>query len=131
MARIRLTNFVLADGGLEADLEELAAHVDPGAPPAPLPDGYDRDERVAATMFLSTMKRYNVDSIAVQGHGSVVVADLKLAFPTLDVYAHPRSDALMWPGFGSIDTTIDSGRGGFYFRPDHQGQWEPDPARRG
>lgn len=90
---------------------------------ASLPAGYDTDTNVAFSMFMDAMNSAGLNAVDVQGRGFLMVNALKARFPGLDVYVHPASDALMWPGFGSLDVTIDSGLGGFYFRPDGQGRF--------
>lgn len=85
---------------------------------ASLPAGYSTDENVAAKMFTDSMNRHGLNAVMVQHNGYLMVAALKADYPALDVYVHPVTDALMWPGFGSLDTTIDSGLGGWEFRPD-------------
>lgn len=98
-----------------------------GAPPPPpareLPRGFDVDETVAAAMLLETVDRHRLDPIAMQGHGAAIAAALNADWPGLEAYAHKQSDAIMWPGFGSIDVTKDSGKGGWYFRPDRQSRY--------
>jgi hypothetical protein len=149
--RIRLDHFAIVPGGVEFD-----AHVDdftepceaeqppaaeppatppppaeppqPAAPP-PLPEGFNSNQTVAFGMLLASMQRHNLDPVAVQGHGKLVADALNSDYPGLFAYAHPTSDALMWPGFGSVDCTINSGKGGFYFRPDGQGAYDADYAR--
>jgi hypothetical protein len=118
---------------LKAQLDALDARVAalerPNAPTGRPPSGYDSDIHVATKMFLESMQRHNLGAVAVQGHGQRMVDALLIDYPTLDVYANPRTDALMWPGFGSLDVTIDSGRGGFYFRPDGHDPWLPRGQR--
>lgn len=88
-----------------------------------LPAGYASDENVARQMFLDSMARHGLDPVAVQGNGWLIVNALKTDYPSLDVYAHRVTDAIEWPGFGPVDVTIDSGLGGFYFRPDYSGRF--------
>lgn len=95
----------------------------------PPPEGYDSDENVAWGMLQKTIEKHNLDPIAIQGHGKVVADALNKDWPGLRAYAHPKSDALMWKGFGSLDITKDSGKGGFYFRVDHQGTYDEAYAR--
>jgi len=122
--KIRFRNIALAGGTVECDFELLEyGDSTPRFPPpkpdnAVLPKGYDSDQHVAFGMLVAAMQTAGLDPIGVQHHGDLIVAALQTAFPGLDVYAHRISDAIMWPGFGSIDCTIDSGRGGWYFRPD-------------
>lgn len=93
----------------------------PVGPVGNLPDGYATDEGVAFAMFKASMERHGLDPIGVQGHGQTIAAALNADYPGLNAYAHAQSDALMWPGFGSVDVTIDSGKGGWSFRVDGLG----------
>ena len=128
--KIRVSNIVFSGGELTADVEIVGSG--PALPtPGPLqelPRGYDTDENVARQMFVGAMNNQRLDPVAMQRHGQLIVDALKADYPTLQVYVNPRTDALMWPGFGSVDVTIDSGRGGWYFRPDHDSPWiKPGP----
>lgn len=102
-------------------------------PPPPasraLPEGYRTDENVAAQMLLDAISAAKLDAVAMQGHGTQIAQALNDYWPGLDAYAHPQTDAIMWPGFGSLDVTKDSGKGGWYFRPDHEAPWLP-PGQR-
>lgn len=115
---------------LEIDLEPID-HTEPAPAPAPLPPampapapgrelppGYDSDPTVGERMLLETVRIHKLDPIAMQNHGAAIAAALNADWPGLDAYAHKVSDAIMWPGFGSLDVTKDSGKGGWYFRPD-------------
>lgn len=130
-ARVRLAGVALIAGGLEADVERLDGPAPPPPPPPPegLPDGFDRDRRVGLDMLRKAMDAAGLDPIGVQGHGAAIVAALKKRWPGLDVYLSP-SDAPVWPGFGSLDVTIDSGKLGWQFRPDDVTPYEPDPSKR-
>lgn len=116
--------------GLGIDLAAVVPGVQPpvnrgggggGVSHPELPAGFDSDPNVARDMLINSMNLHGIDPVAAQGHGNAIVAALRADYPTLDVYAHNVSDAIMWPGFGSLDVTIDSGLGGWYFRPDGQG----------
>jgi len=120
--RWRLHNFAIVDGGIEFDIDSDVPAELPDEPPPPprvpeLPDGFDDDRGVAFSMLLSAMNAHGLNPIGVQNHGQQIVAALRDTWPDLDVYLSP-SDAPVWPGFGSIDVTIDSGKGGWQFRPD-------------
>jgi len=130
--RVRLSNVALIAGGLEADAEGLDASPPPPPIPEPsaLPVGFDRDPSVAFGMFQRAMNEHFQTPTGVQNHGQQIVDALRDTWPRLDVY-RSRSDAPVWPGFGSLDVTIDSGKGGWQFRPDGVTPWEPDPAKRG
>ena len=135
-ARIRLTNLRLVADGLEADCDLIGAlpgpPVDPPPPPPPpqeLPSGYNTDRNVAFRMLIDAMDAHGLTATGVQNHGLQIVDALNAEFPGLDVYLS-KSDAPVWPGFGSIDVTINSGLGGWSFRPDHVTVYEPDPAKR-
>jgi hypothetical protein len=121
---------------LELDLEpangdgERPPAPPPPPPPAPppsaghaIPPGYDTDPSVAFSMLMTAVSEAELDPIAVQNHGAVIAAALNRSYPGLEAYAHKRSDAVMWPGFGSIDVTIDSGKGGWQFRPDRESRY--------
>lgn len=79
------------------------------------------DPQTASSMFLSSMQKHNLDPVAMQGHGKDIVAALKADYPDLDVRVDPRTDAIVWPGIGPLDVTIDSGKGGWYFNPNTSG----------
>jgi hypothetical protein len=98
-------------------------------PPAPLPAGYDTDKSVGFWMLVNAMNAAGLTAIGVQNHGGHIIAALKALYPALDVYLSP-SDAPVWPGFGSLDVTIDSGKGGWSFRVDHVTAWQPPEQRR-
>lgn len=130
--KIRLSNFAFAGGVLSADVEfdgviPSVPPVDrplPG-PPLALPTGYDYNATIAREMLLAAVRENGLNAIDVQRHGDRIVAALKRTYPSLDVYVNPKTDAVVWPGFGSVDVTIDSGKGGWYFRPDGYTAWKP------
>jgi hypothetical protein len=126
--RVRLSNVQLIVGGLEGDVEQL------GAAPPPvsvrLPPGYDTDPGVAFGMLQSAVNLCHLDAIAVQRHGQQIVDALNETWPGLDAYVDRKSDAVMWPGFGDVDVTIDSGKGGWAFQPGHNARYEPDRSKR-
>lgn len=97
-------------------------------PPLALPTGYDSNPSVAWEMLRAAVRENSLNAIDVQRHGDRIVAALKRTYPTLDVYLS-TSDAPVWPGFGSVDVTIDSGKGGWYFRPDGVTPWQPIGSR--
>ncbi len=113
--KIRLPN------GPLPEFTDFEAEIDDGATPPPvvtLPENYSTDSAVALSMLLQTADRHGWTPISVQGQGVAFTAHLNQDWPGLASYAHRVTDALMWPGFGSVDFTISSGQGGFYFRPD-------------
>jgi hypothetical protein len=150
--RVRLTNVRFVESGFEADVD-LASGPLPGTPPPPmttpvdpivqppppilpapfpeLPPGYTTDPGVAFEMFTTAMARHGLTPTGVQGHGAWIVAAMNETWPGWNVYLSP-SDAPVVPGpdFGSIDVTIDSGKGGWSFRPDGKTPYEPDPSKR-
>ncbi len=138
--RVRLSNLSFANGILEADVilasgpfvpppdNPPGPPVEP-TPPSALPAGYDRDQNVAFEMFKKAMSDHSLTALGVQGHGDQIVAALNETWPGLNVYRSP-SDAPVWPGFGSVDVTIDSGHGGWSFRPDGVTPYEYDRAKR-
>jgi hypothetical protein len=100
-----------------------------GVPPvADLPAGYATDVGVARGMFFAAMTAAGLDPVKVQGHGAWIVAALKARYPALDVYLSTK-DAPVWPGLGSFDATIDSGKGGWSFRLDRDTAWQPVGSR--
>jgi len=120
--RWRLSNFRIGDGAIEFDIDsdapaELPDEPDPTPTHPSLPDGYDRDPAVGFSMLLSAMNEHGLDPIGVQGHGQQIVDAMNETWPGWDVYRSP-SDAPVVPGFGSLDVTINSGKGGWQFRPD-------------
>jgi hypothetical protein len=107
---------------------------DPPNPPVdtyarPLPDGYDTNEKVALDMLLDAMNAAGLNAVQVQRHGDWIANALNKRYPGLNAYPHPQSDAVMWPRFGSLDVTISSGVGGFYFRPDRLAPYDPVAAQ--
>lgn len=147
-ARVYIKAIYFNSNGLSMDVETagetLIIPVDPNKPPdpqqppdppvdtyaKPLPAGYDSNEKIAEGMLLDAMAAANLNAVQVQRHGDWIVAALNKRYPGLYAYAHPQSDAVMWPGFGSLDVTISSGEGGFYFRPDHMAPYDPVYARQ-
>jgi hypothetical protein len=107
-------------------------------PPEPvtrweLPNGYSTDTAVGYYVLVDAMTRAGLTPIGVQRHGDQIIAALKASYPDLDVYLSP-SDAPVWPGFGSLDVTIDSGKGGWSFQvdaPNKPGRvpWKPRDQR--
>lgn len=126
---VRLTNLVLTadveiDGlALPPVVEPVPPVVLPPATPI-LPIGFNADPAVALEMLLRTVRTHQLDAIDVQRHGQVIVNALNEDWPGLDAYVS-ASDAVVWPGFGSLDVTIDGGKGGWYFRPDGAVPWKP------
>lgn len=100
------------------------------APPggANLPAGYATDVNVGYSMLVSAMNSAGLTSLGVQHRGSQIVAALQAKYPGLDVYLSP-TDSPIWPGFGSLDVTIDSGKGGWEFSPDGYWNWLPQSQR--
>lgn len=127
--RIRVSDISYVDGVLTANVI-LADTLIPGPSPLPpgpgaeLPAHFNTDEAVAWQMLQQTVAKHHLNAIAVQGHGQVICDALNEDWPGLGAYAHKVSDAVMWRDWGSIDVTVDSGRGnaaypdGWYFRPD-------------
>jgi hypothetical protein len=130
MPRLRFTNITFKDGYVEADCDQvpqgLAAAASTGRD---LPAGYDSNPDVGFEMLVNAMNSHNLTAVGVQNHGQQIVDALKATYPSLDVYLSP-TDAPVWPGFGSLDVTIDSGRGGWSFRPDHATPYVPKERRR-
>jgi hypothetical protein len=123
---LRLSNPRIVDNVIVVDYETLSGEFVETSPVADtLPPGFDTDKNVASQMFLGSMKKHNVDPVAVQRHGQSIVDALKADYPSLQVYLNPATDAVVWPGFGSLDVTINSGLGGWYFRPDGHTRWDP------
>lgn len=126
--KIRLSNITYAGGVFTADLD--LADGPPTDQPVPhsteLPLGYNTDRAVGLFMLKAAMHAYGWTPISVQGRGAKIIEALKLTYPALDVYLS-TSDAPVWPGFGSLDVTIDSGKGGWSFRPDGVTPWKAPP----
>ena len=136
--RVKLTNFSitcdveLLDGPLlpTTPIPPIVVVVPPVVVPdpvvvgLPLPAGYATDVGVARGMFFQAMAAAGLDPITVQRHGDWIVAACKARYPALDVYLSTK-DAPVWPGLGSFDATIDSGKGGWSFRVDHDTPWQP------
>lgn len=128
--KVRLTNLMIT-----CDVELLdgplvpSTPIPPVVPPvtpigAPLPAGFDTSTGVGFVMLVNAMERAGLTPLGVQGHGPHIIAALKAYYPDLDVYLSP-SDAPVWPGFGSLDVTVDSGKKGWSFRVDHATAWKP------
>jgi len=145
--RVKLTNLTIAVAPaltITADVELLEGRLVPTTPPPPgtdpppaptlpLPPGFDSNPGVARAMLFHAMDEAGLTAVGVQRHGDQIVAALKRTYPDLDVYLSP-SDAPVWPGFGSVDVTIDSGKGGFAFQvdaPSKRGRvaWVPQAQR--
>lgn len=139
---LRFTNVNVVNGAFEADVEITSGPSpipitppdepdEPGPLPSPdLPVGWNSDTAVAFKMLVSSMQKHGLTPVGVQGHGQAICDALNADYPWLNAYADKRSDAVMWPGFGDIDVTIDSGKGGWSFQPGHNAPYEPDPAKR-
>jgi len=127
---LRLSNLRIVDNSIVVDYETLAGELVEPSPVVEdkLPPGFDSDKNVASQMLLGSMKKHNIDPVAVQRHGQWIIDALKADYPSLQVYLNRATDAVVWPGFGSLDVTINSGLGGWYFRPDGHTRWEP-PTR--
>jgi len=110
----------------------------PGGIGAPTPD-YSKDPQGGVTgmtpeqMFLASMQKHGLDPIGVQKNGRLMLEALKADYPNLAVTLDPKTDALFWPGIGSLDVTIDSGKGGWAFRADGyvNGDGTPGPGAGG
>jgi hypothetical protein len=126
--RMRLKDIRLLNNAIEFDLTHID-EPDSENPPPPvagenLPDGYDSDTDVAFGMLVNAMDDHGLTPIGVQGHGDVICAALNDTWNGLNTYPHPQTDAVMWPDFGSIDVTVDSGKGGWQFRPDGHDRYD-------
>ena len=97
---------------------------DPGPGPSQLPVGYDSDKSIGNYMLVTAMAASHLTPIGVQHHGPDIIKALKASYPDLDVYLSP-SDAPVWPHWGSLDVTVNSGIGGWSFRPDGVTAWQP------
>lgn len=118
--KIRLSEITFVNGVLDATIvvTDDASPSPPQPPTHTLPTHYDTDEAVGWDMLQQTVATHHLDAVAVQNHGPVICDALNQDWPGLNSYAHKISDAVMWPGFGSLDVTINSGLGGWYFRVD-------------
>lgn len=92
-----------------------------------LPAGYSTDKMVGYEMLVASMERHGLTPVGVQNHGRQIVDALNADYPGLRVYLSP-TDSPVWPGFGSLDVTIDSGLGGWEFRDDGYFAYEPAKA---
>ena len=97
---------------------------DPGPGPSALPNGWNTDKAIGLYMLVTAMTEANLTPIGVQKHGDQIIAALKASYPDLDVYLS-STDSPIWPGFGSLDVTVDSGKKGWSFRPDGYFPWQP------
>lgn len=68
-------------------------------------------------MFLASMQKHGLDPVAMQGKGAQIAAAVNADYPGLGVTVNPKTDAIVWPGIGPVDVTIDSGKGGWAFMP--------------
>lgn len=128
--RFRLKDIRLLNNAIEFDLSEIEEGPEEPDPPVnggnELPAEYDTNKDVAYQMLVQAMDEHGLTPIGVQNHGDVICAALNDSWPGLNSYPHPQTDAVMWPGpnFGSIDVTIDSGKGGWQFRPDGHDRYD-------
>lgn len=88
-----------------------------GAPTADVND--------AAAKFFDAVQSAGLDPVAVQGHGKVIADAVNAKYPGIGVTVDPKTDAIVWPGIGPLDVTIDSGKGGWSFRPSGSGASAP------
>jgi hypothetical protein len=82
-----------------------------GSPTAPSGDLHS-----AASLFLDGVQQAGLDPVAVQGHGQQIADAVNRIHPELKLTVDPRTDAIVWNGM-PLDVTVDSGKGGWSFRP--------------
>jgi hypothetical protein len=127
----------LSGNSWEADYE----YEDSGASPTPpaggktLPPGYNTSTDVGYSMLLEAMNAAGLTPMGVQGQGRLIVDALNAywAFGSNPVWLNTKTDAPVWPEFGSIDVTVDSGQphppqypnGQWSFRPDGDTPYQP------
>jgi hypothetical protein len=70
----------------------------------------------AAQRFLAAVNQSGLDPVAVQGHGQTIADAVNQIDPSLQLSVDPKSDAIVWNGI-PIDVTVNSGKGGWSFRP--------------
>jgi hypothetical protein len=136
MARITLKSVSARIDALTHRVKTLESTKPPEPPDPPkppdtgttLPEGYNSNPDVGFSMLVEAMNAAGLTATGVQRHGDQIVDALKRRWPGLDVYLS-RTDSPVWPGFGSLDVTIDSGRGGWSFRPDGSAPWLPPNQR--
>lgn len=130
--KIRLTNITIEADALSVSGFPIEPDnplpVDPGPGPSQLPVGWDSDKGVGLYMLVNAMTAAGLTPVGVQDHGDEIIKALKASYPDLDVYLSP-SDAPVWPHWGSLDVTVDSGKGGWSFRPDGYTAWVPSVMR--
>lgn len=77
----------------------------------------------APQQFYAAMQASGLNPVAVQGHGQQIADAINRKYPGLGATVDPTTDAVVWPGLGPIDVTVDSGKGGWSFRP--SGRYTP------
>jgi hypothetical protein len=85
-------------------------------PQAGSPTASSADLQTASQKFLSAVQQAGLDPVAVQGHGRLIADAVNRIHPELALRVDPQSDAIVWNGI-PIDVTVDSGKGGWSFRP--------------
>lgn len=120
--RVSIRNFEFVNGVLSFDMDSVGDN--PPTPPEPdrpptnsLPEGYDSDLGVGFEMFKQAMEKHGLTPRGVQGHGQWIVDAMNDTWPEWNVWLS-KYDSPVVPGFGSLDVTIDSGKGGWEFSPD-------------
>lgn len=120
--RIKISDITLKNNEIEFNYDLVDnAPFTPVEPPNglgnnDLPAGCYSDRTVGFEMLVQAMNEHDLTPVGVQGHGDIIVNALRDTWRGLKVYVHPKSDAPMWYGFGPIDVTIDSGKGGWSFQ---------------
>lgn len=89
----------------------------------PMDDTRSVDVGNAPSMFYAAMQDAGLNPVAVQGHGQTIVDAINKKYPGLGATVDPRTDAVVWPGIGPLDVTVDSGKGGWSFRPSGDGSY--------
>lgn len=97
---------------------------DPGPGPSQLPVGWNSDLAIGLYMLRSAMDAAGLTPTGVQHHGAAIVAAMIASYPDWDVYLS-QTDSPIVPHWGSLDVTVNSGLGGWSFRPDGYFPWKP------
>lgn len=71
------------------------------------------DPSTAFDMFKKAMDANGLTPTGVQHHGQVIADALNKMYPGWNVTVDPKDDAVVFPGIGKPDLTIDSGKGGW------------------
>jgi hypothetical protein len=97
-------------------------------PQAGSPTASGGDLQTAASLFLDGVRQAGLNPVAVQGHGQQIADAVNRIHPELKLTVDPKTDAIVWNGI-PLDVTVDSGKGGWSFRPSGPAALSPAAVR--